>query len=346
MKRRGLIAAAALATAGGLAFEIERRRLIRLRDADPAWHELNTPLQGRIREVTSADGTRIHAEIFGRDDAPSIVLMHGWLEAIEFWHHQIRDLARDFRVVAYDQRGHGGSAAPHAEAYTDEALSDDLDAVLTSCVPAGQQCIVAGHSMGGMALVAWAGRHVATVHDRVAGAALIHSGTSELFGRLALIGSRAGARAHSLFAEPFFLSQFAWPERFDPVGYQLTRRIAFGPHASVGTVAFAHRMFTGIDPPVRAGFGRMFIPLDLTASVDALTVPAIVIGGRHDRLLPIWHSRQLADALPNVVEYVELPDAGHMAPLEAPGEVTSRLDHLARACLMGASATRGNAAAV
>ena len=163
MKRGTLGKLAVVAAVGGAAFEIERRRLVRMRDRDPAWHELNQRLEGRSLEATSADGTRLHVEVFGSDGAPTIVFIHGWLETIRLWHHQIRDLSRDFRIVAYDQRGHGESDAPRGEAYTDEALSDDLQAVLDACVPHNTQCLVAGHSMGGMTIVAWAGRHPSQV---------------------------------------------------------------------------------------------------------------------------------------------------------------------------------------
>ena len=335
MKRTRLLALAATALAGGVAFEVDRRRLVRLRDQDPEWHELTTPIEGRAQEVTSADGTRIHAEVFGPEDAPTIVLIHGWLEAIEFWHNQIRDLSRDFRVVAYDQRGHGASGLPEEEAYTDEALSDDLQAVLDACVPAGSPCIVAGHSMGGITIVAWAGRHADAMPSRVAGAALVNTGMNQMMEHLAFLGPRANARVHMLAMQPVVLSQMVWPTRLDPIGFHLTRRIAFAPHASAGQVAFGHRMFTATRPHVRAGFGRMFIPLDLTPSVRSLTVPTIVVGGELDRLTPIWHAEQLAATLPNLVEFAELPGIGHMSPLEAPGEVTPRVGRLARACLTG-----------
>ena len=343
MKRTRLLTLAAAALAGGAAFEMDRRRLLRLRDQDPEWHELNTPLEGRSQEVTSADGTRIHVEIFGPEDAPSIVLIHGWLEKIEFWHHQIRDLSRDFRVVAYDQRGHGASAQPEAEAYTDEALSDDLQAVLEACIPAGKACVAAGHSMGGMSIVAWAGRHLDALNTRLAGAALINTGMSELNRHQAFVDPRAGELVHRAVMLPVFVSQLAWPTRLDPIGFHLTRRVAFTRNAGVGQVAFAHRMFTTTNPHVRAGFGRMFIPLDLTTAVRQLTVPSIVIGGELDLLLPIWHSEQLAATLPNLVEYAPLPGVGHMSPLEAPGEVTPRIGRLARACLMGTATTRAAA---
>ena len=264
MKRGTLGKLAVVAAVGGAAFEIERRRLVRMRDRDPAWHELNQRLEGRSLEATSADGTRLHVEVFGSDSAPTIVFIHGWLETIRLWHHQIRDLSRDFRIVAYDQRGHGESDAPRGEAYTDEALSDDLQAALDACVPHGTQCLVAGHSMGGMTIVAWAGRHPTEVQRRLAAAALINTGMSELVSRVEFMGRLTPGPVRDAMVKATFLSQLGWPARLDPVGFHLTRRLAFNPHAGAGSVAFAHEMFTTTKPVVRAGFGIYYdtIPLN------------------------------------------------------------------------------------
>jgi pimeloyl-ACP methyl ester carboxylesterase len=334
MRRSTLLTLATAAVTGGAALEIERRRLLRLRDRDPDWHELSRPLEGRVLTARSKDGTQLHVEVFGDDAAPTIVLIHGWLEAIRLWHHQIRDLSRDFRVVAYDQRGHGLSEAPHGEAYTDEALADDLQAVLDACVPDGSQCIVVGHSMGGMTIVAWAGRHPDVVQRRLAGAALISTGMSDLM-RVGFLGVVMPDAAREAVMRATLLSQLAWPTRLDAVAYYLTRRVAFTRGSGAGAIAFAHEMFTSTQAVVRAGFGRTFVTLDLTPGVRHLTVPTLLVAGELDLLLPLEHSERLAATLPNLVEYAKLPGVGHMAPLEAPQEVTPRIGRLARACLIG-----------
>lgn len=74
-------------------------------------------------------------EVHGAEGAPAVVLSHGWTCSTAFWAAQIRDLARDHRVVAYDQRGHGRS--PAAAAYSTTALADDLAAVLEAALAPG-----------------------------------------------------------------------------------------------------------------------------------------------------------------------------------------------------------------
>ena len=334
MRRRTLLAGAAALVAGVTAYELDRRRLLQERDADPDWQELTAPLTGRPSEVMSADGTRLHVEVFGPDDAPTILLIHGWLESIELWHHQIRELSRDFRVVAYDLRGHGRSGQPSNGAYNDDLLADDMQAVLEAKLPPGELCLAAGHSLGGMTIVSWAGRHPESVHFRLAGVALVNTGMSDFVRYATALGENTGYEVHRAAHQAFFFTPVAWPQQFDRISYVLTRRMALGPGASIGAVALSHRMFTRTQHPARGGFGRMFLTLDLMPAVAQLTAPAEVIGGRLDRLLPPWYSQRLAAALPDLVEYVDLPESGHMSPLEAPDRVTMHIGRLARACLL------------
>ena len=334
MTRKTLLAGVAALVAGGSAYEFDRRRLLQQRDADPDWQELTSPLAGRPAEAFSADGTRLHVEVFGPDDAPTILLVHGWLESIELWHFQIRELSRDFRVVAYDLRGHGLSGQPRNGRYDDEVLADDMQAVLDAMLPPGEVCLAAGHSLGGMTIVSWAGRYPESVHFRLAGVALVNTGMGDFVRYSTALGDRTPYEVHHAAYQALFFTPAAWPQQFDRLSYFLTRRMALGPSASIGAVAACHRMFTRTHHPARSGFGRMLLTLDLMPSVAQLTAPAEVIGGRLDRLLPPWYSQRLASALPDLVEYVDLPESGHMSPLEAPERVTMHIGRLARACLI------------
>jgi pimeloyl-ACP methyl ester carboxylesterase len=62
--------------------------------------------------------------------------------------------------------------------------------------------------------------------------------------------------------------------------------------------------------------------------VASITVPTLVIAGAVDRLTPPAHARRIAEALPHPAGLLELPDTGHMAPLERPGEIADALARL------------------
>src|SRR5919108_2354616 len=106
MDRRYIIGGAVATAAAGAALQRHIQRAIK---HDPEYDFLSNPPAGRPVSVRSKDGTRLHAEVFGPDDAPTIVLAHGWIEAIELWSYQICELSPDFRIVAYNLRGHGRS---------------------------------------------------------------------------------------------------------------------------------------------------------------------------------------------------------------------------------------------
>jgi pimeloyl-ACP methyl ester carboxylesterase len=314
---------------GAAAWEAQRRIDARRIAADPMTAELAREIRGESVEVVSADGTRLHAEVFGREDAPTIVLVHGWTNEIAVWHHQLRDLSDDHRVVAYDQRGHGRSDPPKGGEYSSDALGDDLHAVITATVPEGQQCVVVGHSMGGMTIVSWAGRNAEQVREHVGAAMLIGTGMGHLLEQMLVLRPRFGASIHRALTPRAVALPVQLPKHSTPLSLRAMRYIALSPGASPGTVAFTERMVAACPAPVRTGFGRALSMLDLYASVPKLDVPTTVMVGEVDRLTPPWHARKLAETLPDVVELVELPEVGHMLQLEAPDEVTRRIRDLA-----------------
>jgi hypothetical protein len=77
---------------------------------DPEYERVNAQPNGRELQVTAADGTELHVELFGPEAAPTIVLVHGWTCALRFSTYQIQELPPEFRVVAWDLRGHRRSA--------------------------------------------------------------------------------------------------------------------------------------------------------------------------------------------------------------------------------------------
>src|SRR5215469_17868455 len=98
----------------------------------------------RTLTVRATDGTPLHAEVFGPPDGYPIVLTHGITCAIRAWGYQIADLATDYRVIAFDHRGHGQSGVPGRGGYTLEHLASDLDAVLEATVAPHERAVLAG----------------------------------------------------------------------------------------------------------------------------------------------------------------------------------------------------------
>ena len=270
------------------------------------------------RTVRSADGTALHVTEYGPAGAPTVVLAHGWTCATGFFVNQIRALARDLHVVAYDLRGHGGSAIPGKGQFTTDALADDLAAVLRATVPDGRKAVVVGHSMGAMSLVAMAAKHRALLHEKVAAAMLANTAVTDLVtGSLLQPGPEGLRRLTAPLSRALMSASLPLGARPTAVTMPLIRYIALAPTAPPEQVAFCAHVILEAPRSVRGGFGATLGSLDLRTAVPHLDVPATVVTGEFDILTPPRHGRRLAEDLPQA-RLVEVEGVGHMTPVEAP----------------------------
>jgi pimeloyl-ACP methyl ester carboxylesterase len=326
--RRQVRAAGAgtLGFAGAGLTELSHRRRLA---ADPEHRRLRNPLQGASVTARSADGTDIHAEVFGPDDGPTFVLAPGWTETLAYFDSMTRELVdKGFRVVAYDLRGQGRSAVPASGDWNIDRYGEDLEAVLVATSAGRGDVIVAGHSMGAMSVAAWAGQH--DVAARVRGAVLMNTGVSGLILATKLLPALLpGAVAEPLARWAFMGNAMPLPPLSTALSRALIRFIAFGPYASDAEVDFYERMLVRCPPAVRAHAGMAMTEMDLVDALARITVPTLVLSGRLDRLTPPVHAERIAAALPNLVKLVELAGIGHMGPLESPHELVTALLELA-----------------
>jgi pimeloyl-ACP methyl ester carboxylesterase len=325
--RTPVLAAGGIAVAIASAALLQRRHL-RSIAADPADAVLRGHARGAELAVRSADGTWLHAEAFGPQDAPTIVLVHGWTEALRLWTYVIADVSRDHRVVAYDLRGHSRSAPAAGGDYSLARLGDDVEAVLAASAPDGRVRTVAGHSLGAMSIAAWAESY--DVPARAESAALMNTGLGELLANSAVVPVPGWARR---FSDPigrrvFLGSRTPVPPFSTPAHHAAMRYFAFGPGTTPAVIEFYSQMTGETPPDVRAAAGLAMADMELHHALARLTVPTLVLAGERDRLTPLAHARRIAAELPNLTELVELPDAGHMGPLERPVEVATALRKL------------------
>ncbi|MEU6139290.1 alpha/beta hydrolase [Streptomyces sp. NPDC047081] len=280
------------------------------------------PTPARELVAVSADGARLHVEVHGPEGAPPVVLAHGWTCSTAFWAAQIRDLAVDHRVIAYDQRGHGRS--PASPACTTRALADDLEAVLGETLAPGERAVIVGHSMGGMTVMAASTRP--RFREHAAAVLLCSTGSSRLVAESLVLPFRAGGVRTWLTAR--VLGSRAPLGPVTPLARRILKYATMGAGSAPHMVEACARIVHACPRAVRHAWSEVLAGLDLDHGVRELKVPTAVIAGTADRLTPPVHARALAAALPNCVGSTELPGLGHMTPVEAPELVSGRIREL------------------
>ena len=109
-------------------------------------------------EFIEANGLRFHYREWGDTRTRHAVnMLHGYAETSEAWSDTAQDLAREFRVIAIDQRGHGQSARATDRDYTRATQMEDLESIIEGL---GLRSVtLIGHSMGGANAICYAAEH-------------------------------------------------------------------------------------------------------------------------------------------------------------------------------------------
>ncbi|MFH9393249.1 alpha/beta fold hydrolase [Streptomyces sp. NPDC017556] len=290
-------------------------------------------------EGPGASGTR-RRRLFGRKaPAPvTVVFSHGYCLGQDSWHFQRAALRGLVRAVYWDQRSHGRSGRGRAQAdgvpLGIDQLGRDLRAVIDAAAPEGP-LVLAGHSMGGMTMMALADQYPALVRDRVAAVALVGTSSGKLgevnFG-LPVAGVNAVRRVL-----PGVLKALGSQTELVEKGRRATadlfagliKRYSFGSRDVDPAVArFAERLIESTPIDVVAEFYPAFTEHDKSGALPAFgDVPVLILAGEKDLVTPSSHSEAIADVLPDA-ELVIVPDAGHLVMLEHPETVTDRLADL------------------
>jgi proline iminopeptidase len=221
-------------------------------------------------------------------------------------------LAADAQVVFVDLRGQGRSAPAPAPECTREQMADDVAAL---CAALGiERPVVFGHSAGGFVALHLALRHPALP----AGLILCHSAPTLRPlpdpNPPAGLAERAGPEAAAVAAR-MFAGDFS-PETGEAFGRLVLPHYAAAAHADVPARIMA---LSRLNPDIAAHFFTHLAPgYDVRPRLAEITIPTLVITGRHDWVCPPAAGRAIADAMPHA-ELLELTGAGHFGFSETPG---------------------------
>ncbi len=107
-------------------------------------------------EFITVRGLQYHIRHWGRDDAPKLFMVHGWMDVSASFQFMVDCLQADWHVIAPDWRGFGLSDKSGTDSYWFLDYIGDLDAILQHYSP-DEPVNLLGHSMGGNVSMIYAG---------------------------------------------------------------------------------------------------------------------------------------------------------------------------------------------
>ena len=297
------------------------------------------------------DGLRLHVRVDGPEDAPlTVVLAHCWTSDHDSWRYQVRDLREWFgarvRVVSYDHRGHGRSDETPRHAATIDNLGRDLGDLIDAVAPEGP-LLLAGHSIGGMAVMAMAAQRPELFADRVVGVLFVATSGGSLdrvTPGLPRVGEKLREQIPRVLAFRSRMLSRRQRRRAPVIESLVARRYLFGDDMRLRDHALAVEGIINTPAASMCGFFDDLMLHDRVEGLAALCgVPVRVLVGDADRLTPPSHAELLAAKIPGASLTVA-PGAGHMLPLERDELVSRALIEMAEAAGLQRATAAGTVA--
>jgi len=254
----------------------------------------------------------IELALVDRGEGMPVLLVHGFPLDHTMWGAQIDALAARYRVIAPDLRGFGQSDGTEATV-TMEQFADDLDALLEE-LEVSEPIVLCGLSMGGYIALAFQRKYPARLRA------------------LLLCDTRASADTPETVAARHEMADRVLAEGPDPLVEAMMPKL-FAP-ATVANrpevVESLRRVMRSTDRwGIAAAARGMARRPDVTGTLSEIDCPALVIVGQWDALSTPEEMRPLARSIPGA-RFAEIPDSGHMSPMENPIEFNAvLLDFLA-----------------
>jgi 3-oxoadipate enol-lactonase len=224
---------------------------------------------------------------------PTLLFLHYWGGSARTWNSVTERLSADFRCIAYDQRGWGGSDAP-LQGYTLRDLAHDTSEIVRAL--GIKRFILVGHSMGGKISQLLASERPAGLEKLilVAPAAPTPQNIPD-FAREAQLHAY-DTRETAIQTIDFLTAHPPSEEVRDQI---LADNFAFTPQARLAwPIVMAYE--------------------DISTEVGKITVPTLVLAGDQDRQDPVeQHKREVLPGISGAQLQI-IPDCGHLMPIEQP----------------------------
>lgn len=239
----------------------------------------------------------------------TLVFIHGLTLTADEWHAQVAALAGDYRIVTFDQRGHGDSSDWQS---ANQSIADSLAADLAELLEQLDltDVVLVGHSLGGIAALQFLCDYPDIRDARVDGAVLISTTGTLRFLTESSIADACRTRLPLRRLESAVLRSV--PKRLPWLIRQMKRR-------------------TGLEGCTQNTLDRVFCALaeyHLHERITDVPTPVSVICGTKDKVTPPFLSRRIAELMPRAQLHL-VDEAGHGIVDERPTDITHQVDTFA-----------------
>lgn len=255
-----------------------------------------------IEKKNTADGEQIRLSYEDLGQGQPIIFIHGWPSSHRMWEPQIDYfLEQGYRCIAYDRRGFGDSSRP-LHGYSYDNFADDLHEIISQL--ALESVILVGFSMGGGEVARYFTRHGS---DRISKVVLLGAVTpylllsddnpegveKEVFAEMIEnIKKDRPAFLDGFFGDFFGLNIVSRPVSKPMLEYQRAIAYMAAPHATIQCV-------------------KAFAETDFREDLKNIDVPALIIHGDADKIVPVEASGNRTSEILSHGQYILYPGAPH-----------------------------------
>lgn len=288
--------------------------LLRTPDSDPA--AMRAKYGGAPSQfVDLAGGLKVHLRDEGPRDAPVIVLLHGSNDDLHTWDPWAAQLSKSYRVIRFDQIGHGLTGPePHGD-YSPKAFVDTIDQVTTRL--GVTRFALAGNSMGGANAL-----HYALAHgDKLTALVLLDAGGGP---RLSKEPGNIGFKIARMPVVNQLMLTVTPRSLIEKSLHQSVWNQAVVTPATVDRFWELLR-YPGNRQATLTRFGQGWVTFD-KAQLSALKMPVLVMWGARDSLIAPATAQWFGQAIPGSTVIV-YPDSGHLPQQEVAGRSADDLSN-------------------
>jgi pimeloyl-ACP methyl ester carboxylesterase len=302
MKKRYLLAGLSGVVAGAVATKLLTR------PTDVSWPDsLDFIYNPEYSWFTRVNGMRLHYQEAGDENAPTIILIHGFISSNLIWSHVLQPLAeKGFRAIAPDLPGYGYSDKPAAAQYT---ISEQARAVVGLMNRLGiQKAVIAGVSYGGAIAATMALDYPERVEKLVLVGAVTNDDAKRKFLLRVSCLPLVGDIATPLFLSSRWILRKRMEAMYRRMGRPINEKMVASRHHLLET-ANTHRAM------IRTA--RRWSANRIEREASLIRQPTLLVWGDQDTHIPIENAFKMRDTIPNA-KLIVFRNCGHLPPAEHP----------------------------